>query len=540
MEAGPHDTLQCRGETQHAPDDASQPERSSDSTVILRADPLIHGHSSASTYFENGFTEAWPEDAPVADKYAKPTQTQAQAHRDRILDTSLSINTLPLEILLRIFWLSVFQSLHNQYLTPIPNPFQRDDRRDLVVLTHVCAHWRAVLLNTQAFWSRFEFSTRESPVDVGNWARVYCERAPDVPLSFYINERELSSLNGNLMIEYIRPRLDRLERMALINLQGARHARKFIHFWMKRGKPGTLRTLIIRLDTEYFWYHETISTQDPSLTRQRVESFLGPIRVLYLSGVRFEWDSPAYQNLVVLRLGSFSQIYSPQIREILAILTACPQLHTLQLYEMLILPSDTCASEPVHLNELENLGLTELSPESISLLLARIFSRSKNLALRMGSLRIDEKLILTCVRPFLARNNVTRLFIQRSIDVESDDISRYLSALPNLHTLLVDLDHLSSDKILSCLTYMNESNNAHMPICPQLHTLYLINGTVSTGAIRQMVETHPCVRKLRFSDCTINPSEEELHRWLKTFVVDVRFDVKVDRAEVFDWYHLMD
>ncbi|KDN42579.1 hypothetical protein RSAG8_06722, partial [Rhizoctonia solani AG-8 WAC10335] len=517
MEANLGNTLQRWGEARCALDHAIQ--NYLDRTTALQSALHSYSHSDGFNSVRSTLPKAWLDDIQVPADYSK--LAEAQSHLNQIRNSFLSINALPLEILLRIFRFSAFRSFHTRYNTPVPNPFGQDNRRDLLALTHVCTHWRTVLLNARTFWARFEFNTKENQVIAGERARAYLDRAPDVPLSFCI------------------ARFDRLARMALTNFQEPRVARDIILFWMQNGKPGTLRALAIRMDTNY-WYDEVVDTRSDAITRERVESFLLPIRVLYLNGLRFDWDSPVYHNLVVLRIGGYSENLSPQIHEMLAILSACPQLHTLQLHEMSIRPSVTGNLGPVYLTELENLGLSKVAPNMICLLLSVIFPRTKDLSLRIGSLHIDEKLVSASIHPFLTRTNVTRLFVQRCIDVQSDDISRYISALPNLHTLLISLDEMSGDKCLSAFTRADESNSAHIPLCPQLHTMYLPDGPASTAAIQQIVKRHPHIRKLRFSNCDITPSENELRCWLKPFVEDVRFDVETDQAETFDWYHLMD
>ncbi|KAL5632987.1 hypothetical protein ACGC1H_003468 [Rhizoctonia solani] len=506
----------------------------------LQSDLHSYSHCSGLATMWKILPKAWLEKIQAPVNHSK--LTQAQTHLNQIRNSFLSINMLPLEILLRIFYLSAFRSFHTRYNTPIPNPFERDGRNDLLALTHVCTHWRAILLSTQTFWSRFEFSTEANSVIAGGRARAYLDRAPDAPLSFFIEEHPEHVLvvgSSHPITGHIKARFGRLVRLALMNFHDPCVASDIVLLWMRDGKPGTLRTLTIRMDTAY-WYTEVINTRVFPLSRERVDSFLAPIRVLYLNGLRFDWESPVYHDLVALRIGRFRGECSPRIHEMVAILSACPQLHTLQLHEMSIRASDTSSFSPVHLTELENFGLTRIAPEMICWLLSAIFPRAKDVSLRIGSPHIDEKLVSASIRPFLSRTSVTRLFVQRCIDVQSDDISYYLSALPHLQTVLIGLDKKAGDECLSAFMRPDASNSTYIPLCPQLHTIYLLGGSISTVAIQQIVETHPHIRRLRFSNCDVKPSENELRHWLKPFVEDVRFDVVMDQTEMFDWYHLMD
>ncbi|KAG8689996.1 hypothetical protein FRC11_014498 [Ceratobasidium sp. 423] len=538
MESNASCMLQRWREAQRALDHAIQ--NYLDTTVALQSNLYTHNHPGDSTSVRATLAETWLDDTLVSEGQSK--LARAQAHLSQMRNSFLSINTLPLEILLQIFRFSAFRSLRTQYNTPMPNPFQQDERRDLIALTHVCTHWRTVLVNIQGFWSRFEFNTRENPVVVGDWARLYLDRAPDAPLSLYVDEHldyKLGPVDSHPVMKQLEPQVDRLTRMILMNIRDIQLVMNFIIFWTKYGKPGALRTLAIRMQPGCRpRRHESTHAEDYPMILQRAEPFLAPIRALYLSGLRFDWGSSAYHNLIVLRVGGIADEASPQIHEMIAILSACPQLHTLQLYDMTILPSGPTVLEPVSLTELENLGLTALPSEGIALLLPLIFPGSKDLILRIG-LPCSNEEVFTSVHPFLARTNVTRLFLAQDADVESDGISRYLPAVPNLHTLVIDLYQTPGDTCLSGLIRRDPSNSIYVPLCPQLQTLYLIKGSVSAEAIQRIVEAHPLIRKLRFSACYIEPFEDELRYWLKPFVEDVKFDLKLDKAAIFDWYHLM-
>ncbi|KDN42458.1 hypothetical protein RSAG8_06775, partial [Rhizoctonia solani AG-8 WAC10335] len=76
---------------------------------------------------------------------------------------------------------------------------------------------------------------------------------------------------------------------------------------------------------------------------------------------------------------------------------------------------------PVHLTELEYLDLAALPPESVGLLLPRIFPQNKDLNLRISFSDWDVQ-DYTIVYPFLARVNVTRLFIAQCEGPESGNV----------------------------------------------------------------------------------------------------------------------
>ncbi|CAE6444256.1 unnamed protein product [Rhizoctonia solani] len=533
----PSHALQLWTDAQRTLDYAIQ--RYLESTMALQSSIRSSSHYDDSICVRNTLTESWLDGPPVPDKHAK--LAQAQMYLNRMRNSLQSVNTLPLEVLFRVFRFAAFRTFHSQYNTPIPFSYQRDDHQDLVILTHVCSDWRTALLNNPSFWSRFSIDPQRLFESESERAQVYSIRARGSPQALYINEsidEPLFPINHpNLTNQIIVPRLDTLTQLSLLNFTDTRLVRQTILFWLKSGNPGALRTLIIQMHSNMTW-PKPIYTGGYALA-QRAESMLSPIRTLSLRGMRFAWDSAIYQNLVVLRIGNLRSEGSPTIHQILGILSGCPLLHTLRLYGMMIHPSYSTSPQAVYLTQLENLDLAALSSESVGQLLPNIFPQSKDLSLRFALPSWGAE-GFTVIYPFLARTNITRLFIQKCDEPELDFvIGRCLSALPNLHTLILDLSMQPGDACLSGFNYLDESTGRYMPQCPRLHTLYVVTGSVSVQVVQQLVETHPLMRRLRFSACYIEPFEDELRYWLKPFVDDVRFNLRLDMAALFDWYHLM-
>ncbi|CAE6467009.1 hypothetical protein ACGC1H_003457 [Rhizoctonia solani] len=505
-------------------------------TIVLRSSLECGVNPIEAQSVRQTLAKTWPNDPPIPDKHSK--LAQAQPHLNRIRNSLLLVNTLPLELFLKIFRFAAFNTFHAQYRTPIPFSYQEDDHRHLLVLAHVCSHWRIILLNTPSFWSYFRLEPRYSLEAEYERSKEYFSRARGVPQSLsiydYPDHKCLYPRHYNLINNIIGARLDQLTQLALLNFQSIQLIARTMTFLLNNGKPGVLRTLVIQMGREIL-HHVPIYTGNATFV-----AILGPIRTLSLRGITFAWDSPVYWNLLVLRIGSIPEVIAPTIGEMLGILSGCPLLHTLRLYGMEIRPSHLAtALKSVYLNELEHLDLGLLPSESMNLLLPRIFPQHKNLTLRL-SFPTWEVHDFTIIYPFLARTNVTRLFIDQCEGSESGSVlSQCVSALPNLHTLILDLSLRPGDTFVSGLIDYDESTTRYLPRCPQLHTVYFVTGSVSTGTIQQMVETHPMIRKLRFLACHVEPFEDVLHDWLRPFVEDVKFDPRLDIAALFDWYHLM-
>ncbi|CAE6421010.1 unnamed protein product [Rhizoctonia solani] len=503
-----------------------------DSTIALQSF-LFSTHSSEASSLRNYLAKTPLDDPPALDsRFA-----QAQAHLNQITNSFLSINTLPLEILLNIFRIACFNTFHSQYDTPIPFNYRQDDHRGSLVLTHVCSSWRTFLLATPTFWSQFLLDPRHPLAGECERAQMYSSRAHDAlqSLSIYaqLNDRCFYLRDSEALAKIIQPRAGSLTQIALLNFKDPQLVCHVVKLCLKNGKPGVLRALVIQLETDNM-------SCSPIDTSSVGEAMLGPIRVLSLRGIVFTWYSSVYWNLVVLHIGNVYLGVAPTISEIQRILSACPLLHTLRLYDMRIRPDRPAIPlQKVYLAELVDLNLAALQFDSMDLLLASIYPQHKDLSLRIACPHWDTQAFGT-LYPFLARTNVARLFIEQLNALEPGDvIGRCLSALPDLHTLVLDLSMKPGDSYLSGLTYLDELNTRFVPRCPKLHTLHCVTGSVTIAAVQQIVETHPSMQKLRFSACYIEPFEDELLHWLKPFVKDVKFDLRPDMAALFDWYHTM-
>ncbi|CCO31846.1 hypothetical protein BN14_05896 [Rhizoctonia solani AG-1 IB] len=276
---------------------------------------------------------------------------------------------------------------------------------------------------------------------------------------------------------------------------------------------------------------EPIQTQGSESTELALP-ILESVRSLSLSGVIFPWDSPVYHNLLQLHIGGIPYDISPHIHHILDVLSACPLLQELKISKMAILQCDQVPIKPVYLMQLERLELVDLTYGSLNFLLPVIFPQSNDLSVRITALSLDDQ-IVSAVHSFLSRTSVTQLYVQQ------DFIARCLSAVPNVRALVIDLKEQPEDTCLSEFSYIDPSSNTRIPRCPNLRALHLHSGSVPIEAMREAIEAHPSIQKLRFSACYIEPFEDELLYWLKPHVDDIHFDLRLDEVAVSDWSHTM-
>ncbi|KAG8728881.1 hypothetical protein FRC11_010048 [Ceratobasidium sp. 423] len=503
------------------------------STVALRSSLCSSTYPVELLSVRNTLAETWPDYSPSLDKDSK--LAQAQVYLNQIRNSLLTINTLPLEILLKIFRLASFSALHTQDNPLVPFSRQQDDPKNLFDLTHVCSYWRKILLSTSSFWSRFEFDTRNSINNEYQRAEVYLDRSRGAASqSLFVDKRVYRYWYHNdfdLVLKMIESRLDNLTQLALLNFADTQLVMRTTSYWLRHGKPGVLQSLTIQMES-HLQRRESIYTHHTDLV-EKAPPMLASIHSLFLRGVKFDWDSPVYHNLVQLHIGNLPYESCPHIHELLEILSVCPLLHTLKISNMAIRPgASSTPLRPIYLTELKHLDLVGFSDSSLNLLLPKIFPQSQGLSLRVALGPLQDRSSAT-IRSFLDRTNVTELFLQQEF------IAECLPAVPNLRALVIDLGERHGNPCLSTLTYSDKTNTRRIPRCPKLETLYLVTGSVTVWAVQEIVETHPLLRKLGFSACYVYLFEDELRYWLKPYVEEAQFDSRVDEEAVFYWSQFM-
>lgn len=146
------------------------------------------------------------------------------------------------------------------------------------------------------------------------------------------------------------------------------------------------------------------------------------------------------------------------------------------------------------------------------------------------SVRIDlysaSSELASAVQAFLSRSNVTKLYISNFGG--ANRLAEYLSTVPNLDTLILDLPPGSGpndDHILAALMQSSKPNSKRAPLCPGLHTLTILGGSFGLTIRKEVVESHPALTDLRVipdSDDPVLPGlypeappelDESLVRW---------------------------
>lgn len=461
--------------------------------------------------------------------------TRVTLNKIRNKSTSLvPINKLPREVLLCALRFSLQGQFCSSNDYPLSYRIKQMTNRTLLTLTHVCTRWRSLVLSTTSLWSKIYLKYEESGHFLKSSDRVqaYLERAHDHPLDFDFHGENVTSETDVAKINtHLQQYLKSIGVLRLVNFPCSSILLDFIASLLAPGRPGSVHTLTIWTEGKSGPFPRIHST-NTALTRQLVDSFLQPIRSVRLGRVYFDWDNSIYHNLVTLQLGGLMSEHSPTLNQILRILSACPELERLQLNYMHILADEETSLQPVTLTKLVCLDLKGIGAEAISLLLPMIVPLSQGLSMRVD-LYPNASDAVRAIQLFLSHAGVTRLLI--SCPAGSEGISGYLSAVPDLHVLVLDLrSQPAGDDVLAAIMPSSGPTAKHVPICPKLCGISLIKGSLRYETVQKIVEAHPLLKKLQFISCSIEPFNELLC-WLKPFVQDVEFRRKSGTALAY-WY----
>lgn len=473
----------------------------------------IH-YSSDRQLLETAIHEAHRDSQLLPSRADQLMKARVTFNRIRNRSTSLvPINRLPMEVLLQIFRFAARKgscTLCDALLSD-PHLHKLNCPEPPLSLTHVCQHWRTIVVNMPSLWTHVGLSlnARKGIKKECDYARTCLQRAPNSPLCIWI-DGSIDPYRGGpdngmeLFMSCLRPHVGNLESFSLIDHPDNSEIRELVSLWMTHGRAGSVRHLTVwledgRKDCNLFWTHDTLNLR-------YLDSFLEPIRVLRLNGAYFDWDSSAYHNLVVLQLGGLGVWSSPTARQMLALLSASPELHTLKLYNMSIRPeADPPAPLPsITLRELKYLDLRCIHDETICGLLPQIVPPASPLSIRIDLYPASAEFAST-VQTFLFRTNATKLYIYNSSTANC--LADYLSAVPNLSTLILELplNSRSNDDRLKILMQSSEPDSERVPLCPGLRTLFILNGAFGATMRQKLVESRPALTNLRFIPDSCHP-----------------------------------
>ncbi|KDN48379.1 hypothetical protein RSAG8_02971, partial [Rhizoctonia solani AG-8 WAC10335] len=352
------------------------------------------------------------------------------------------INSLPIEILMRIFELAHYlwwKTFFKKERADWPALWDRSIRKQMhlgypEVLTHVCSLWREIVLSSSTLWSHIDLFTLGHPPQLSlGRSSIFVTRAQKLTLvlrvrlrhGFYEPVSECAAMSD--FCSSIGPRLNTLRIDNTTPSETTTILSSIIQATLPRTTPG----ILIKLDIEDHSvrtisnYSDNIdgltgwafpTAEDLGISQHLLDDIVRPIKTLRLSGRFFPWKSPAYLGLVELHLLCTRPQYghrpSIQVAQLRGILLACPELRIFHINININEENMQLDLSPVPLHELEELNLRGLKRSLYDLLLPLLVPGQKPLQLTFQTPR-DEPTVLYCptLLAFFRRTNVTNLYI---------------------------------------------------------------------------------------------------------------------------------
>ncbi|KAL5632254.1 hypothetical protein ACGC1H_000302 [Rhizoctonia solani] len=375
-------------------------------------------------------TAARPEYSPLTRFF---NSLDRNAHHPFITPPApFPINSLPPEILTRIFYLVLAQPCNLHLLSPGDKthyPIYPD------YLAQVCSLWRDIAISTCSLWCHLDLSPDEPYYEeLIARAERHIARAGTLPIELHIadNKNEhFRSMNRNHinlfeLVSRISSRVNALEFITedildfhhevFMRLLLGRPS-NFTKFTTRRGHNYS-DALILAGSADSDELDEEFTLFQLNVTQDQIQNLFAPLTVLRLHGLFPYWSSTAYQGLVDLRLLSRNSRPRTPIREgqFKTILASSPGLRILHFGLNILDPiPDNQQIIPVHLPELQVVKIFPLHPiaeanQCPSRLLRLLAPGTKPLRLSIEDYYIPGAGLEAEMERFFARSRVVRFY----------------------------------------------------------------------------------------------------------------------------------
>ncbi|KAG8724650.1 hypothetical protein FRC12_024287, partial [Ceratobasidium sp. 428] len=237
--------------------------------------------------------------------------------------TLAPVNTLPPEVLARIFGLSKTDCVHGAQ-----TGFQN--------FTSVCTYWRQIAIHAVDLWTHVDVVPGR--LDLINLLLGRTKNAPIIlhllepafqPASGPISEREVQNI-----ISALGPHIHRVRDLKVVShSQFDGFVRAVLNYWLIGGSPNLADTLVVsRPNTltllSYAGQNENARIINHSESAKEMIRSLSNLR---LQNTVFDWNSGIYCGLVHLQLSSPCTKIAISVSQLAHLLTSSPALRTLKL-----------------------------------------------------------------------------------------------------------------------------------------------------------------------------------------------------------------
>ncbi|KAF8605220.1 hypothetical protein BDV93DRAFT_555159 [Ceratobasidium sp. AG-I] len=390
---------------------------------------------------------------------------------------------LPTEIMIHIFLLATSS---NQIIYNHMHPYQQSmDPTNSIA--SVCARWRYTALATSSLWSSLDAGKQGAYHHIA--LRLKRSKGYSLDIRAIFQPLLIGSLS--IALPLVLPHFDRLRSLHLC--ANTEVLEQWLSSWFDCGTPGALSSIALSTCGTC----KPLSFPTHTMKNQpRLRDLLSSVDALFLSRIVVDWDRFTFQSLVALNLRDLA--VSLPIYVIRRLLLASPSLQCLQLAHLTISDvfDSTQQSEPIQLNHLHTLEISQLNVGAMHMFLSMLTPSTNKLTLKIDfcfSWAADSAFRSEFIS-FCSRSNITTLYC-----AGPGILYNVAVAMPNLEVLVLKGININRDLCNSIAPpakgTTSSPRGAGTP-WPQLHTIEMIGCViVDLTSFRRVLTTCP-VRRL--------------------------------------------
>ncbi|KAG8778586.1 hypothetical protein FRC12_024921 [Ceratobasidium sp. 428] len=396
------------------------------------------------------------------------------------------INTLPIEVLIDLFYHCIDQA-QPVWVTGFARP---NIYRRTTALVSVCKQWRRIILDLPAFWSLVNLSVDNHHQPNLELARLWLERSSSAPLHIVLN-LEYTYLTTSLPI--LVGHASRFRTLSIVT-HCLSNVYEIMSCWFGHGAPGSVTELSVCLSPWNGSYDSLLPLDVYKWhSRDKINSFLRPLRILRLGHVYLNWDSAAYDDLFELRLETKARM---QFKNLAKILRASPMLLQLTLKDLCFKEPIEPLADPISLPCLRSLYLDDIRPHSLGRLLRRFEPGLYlvHLNLSATSLPTYEPGSSININGLIPIFPLLRTFMISTLSLESrcrpDDLGTFLRSLPLLHTLYLHNGKYDSKTLSAMSRFSNKVAEDSTMATASLRAIHLTGTIQDEVALKAMITSY--------------------------------------------------
>ncbi|KAF8608718.1 hypothetical protein BDV93DRAFT_541171 [Ceratobasidium sp. AG-I] len=387
--------------------------------------------------------------------------------------TLAPINTLPVELLTRIFALAKSCALHSSASHSNPGRFSVGS------ISSVCSYWRKIALGANSLWNHIDLSVgKVQNANLELYASESLNRAGNLPLYIHMAGDSRYQATHQRPAQLLAPFANRILSLDLqINILTAQAILRGI---FRPGCGSSVQELYI-YDEDGDDYEIAEGGFNFLGGDQVFSDLLSSLTTFHLRGLLFNASSPVFKGLTELVLKPYPDGTEWSYSELHSVLSSSPKLRSLTLIR-LHLRVDNYHLQVVDLGELEVLDLRGNEFKHVLPILSWIDCGSNALSLSLSVGNDQPMNELFQLRNFIERSHVTRFCLHM-------DYGRVLD-LGILSSFLKDLLPLVEELAFQENTFTHHTEGP-LPLraeyFPRLHALHLVECSLTPNALRHLL-----------------------------------------------------